>query len=380
MRRIVVINQKGGVGKTTTTANLGAALALLGNRVLLIDFDPQAHLTLHYGIDVDEEQPTAYDILTSSTPVSEVIVEARENIKLMPSDIDLAAAEAELISVMGREVVLREALTPVENDFDVMLVDCPPSLGVLTINALAACDEVLIPLQAQFFALQGLSKLLDTVMLVRQRINRNLVVGGVLLCMHESTTRLGAEVVADLTQFLEGVRGTDVPWADARLYHTRIRRNIKLAEASSFGQTAIEYAPHCNGALDYSALAKELMGDPSEVETPESAASEVDVADEPVREEEDQIVPSGLSREPGAAQKADEKPSDSSTPVRFQPQELIVPAGASSQSPDRFHARTERLAPAAFPSPPDPPEPGAAQFDTHGETPLRTAPTEPRTR
>lgn len=380
MRRIVVINQKGGVGKTTTTANLGAALALLGHRVLLIDFDPQAHLTLHYGIDVGNEQPTAYDVLTSSTPVSAVIVEARQNIKLMPSDIDLAAAEAELISVMGREVVLREALAPVENDFDVMLVDCPPSLGVLTINALAACDEVLIPLQAQFFALQGLSKLLDTVMLVRQRINRNLVVGGVLLCMHESTTRLGAEVVADLTQFLEGVRGTDVPWADARLYHTRIRRNIKLAEASSFGQTAIEYAPHCNGALDYSALARELMGDPSEVDAPESAASDVEVADEPVREEEEQIVPSSLSRDPVAAQKADEKPPDSSAPVRFQPQELIVPAGASSQSPDRFHARTERLSPAEFPSPPDLPEPGAAEFETHGETPLRTAPSEPRTR
>ena len=171
MRRIAVINQKGGVGKTTTTANLGAALATLGHRVLLIDLDPQAHLTLHFGIDVGHEQRTAYDILTGSTPVSAVLVEARASIKLMPSDIDLAAAEAELISVMGREVVLRAALTPVENDFDVMLIDCPPSLGVLTINALAACDEVMIPLQAQFFALQGLSKLLDTVMLVQQRIS-----------------------------------------------------------------------------------------------------------------------------------------------------------------------------------------------------------------
>ena len=380
MRRIAVINQKGGVGKTTTTANLGAALASLGHRVLLVDLDPQAHLTLHYGIDVGHEQPTTYDILTGSTPVSEVLVEARPSIKLMPSDIDLAAAEAELISVMGREVVLREALRPVENDFDVMLIDCPPSLGVLTINALAACDEVMIPLQAQFFALQGLSKLLDTVMLVQQRINRKLVVGGVLLCIHESTTRLGAEVVADLTQFLDGVRGTDVPWADACLYRTRIRRNIKLAEASSFGQTAIEYAPHCNGASDYAALARELMGEPPEDQVPASAAPETNVPEEPANEQEDRIVPSGLSREPVPQQNPEEKSSDSDTPVRFEPQELIVPAGSSSASAERFHARPERMPPADVPLPANPSEPAAARPHTHGEMPFETAPHDPRMR
>ena len=280
---------------------------------------------------------------------------------------------------MGREVVLKEALTSIENDFDVMLIDCPPSLGVLTINALAACDEVMIPLQAQFFALQGLSKLLDTVMLVQQRINRKLIVGGVLLCMHESTTRLGAEVVADLTQFLDGVRGSDVPWADACLYRTRIRRNIKLAEASSFGQTAIEYAPHCNGASDYAAFARELMGMPPKDEVPASAASVVDSADESANEEYDRIVLSSLPREPVAQQTADEKPSQSDTPVRFEPQELVVPATSSAPSAERFHARPERIPPTEGPLPADPSEPAAARSHTHGETPLDTAPTDPRT-
>lgn len=262
MRRISVINQKGGVGKTTSTVNVGGALAASGKRVLLIDFDPQAHLTLHLGVDVADEQPTAYDLLTQSTPIAEVAVTARENLSVIPADIDLAAAEAELISVMGREVILREAIASVEDDFDVMLIDCPPSLGVLTINALAASNEVIIPLQAQFFALQGLSKLLETVSLVQQRINRNLLVSGVLLCIHESTTRLGGEVVEDLEQFLDGARDNQTPWSNARLYRTRIRRNIKLAEASSFGQTVIEYAPKSNGAVDYTDFARELYGEP----------------------------------------------------------------------------------------------------------------------
>jgi chromosome partitioning protein len=275
MRRISVINQKGGVGKTTSTVNAGAALAQMGKRVLLIDLDPQAHLTLHLGVDVADDQPTAYDVLTQSMPLREVVVEARENLMILPADIDLAGAEAELISVMGREIVLREALAPVMHEYDFIMIDCPPSLGVLTINALAASTEVLIPLQAQFFALQGLSKLLDTVTLVRQRINTDLLVSGVVLCIHESATRLGNEVVADLMQFLDGARGTDVPWSDACLFKTRIRRNIKLAEASSFGQTVIEYAPKSHGACDYSNLARELLGE-LPAETPVVAVAEAE--------------------------------------------------------------------------------------------------------
>ncbi len=259
MRRIAVINQKGGVGKTTTTANLGAALANSGLRVLLVDLDPQGHLTLHFGVELSDAQTSVYDILTSQTPVSEALVKVRERIAIIPADIDLAGAEAELVSVTGREVLLREALQPLENDFDVMLIDCPPSLGVLTVNALVAATEVLIPLQAHFFALQGLSRLLDTVTLVRQRINPALHVGGVILCMYESATRLATEVCEDLAKFLEAARGTTTAWSNARIYQTAIRRNIKLAESCSFGQTVFDYAPRSHGAVDYAKLAEEML-------------------------------------------------------------------------------------------------------------------------
>jgi chromosome partitioning protein len=261
MRRIAVINQKGGVGKTTTTANLGAALAQAGLRVCLVDLDPQGHLTLHFGVELNDEQPSVYDLLIASTPVGDVTRRVRERVTLLPADIDLAAAEVELISVTGREVVLREALQPVENDHDVMLIDCPPSLGVLTINALAAANEVLIPLQTHFFALQGLSRLLETVTLVRQRINPSLRVGGIVLCMHESATRLASEVTDDLARFLKTGRGTASAWANARIYHTCIRRNIKLAESCSFGQTVFDYAPRSNGAIDYANLAAEVLAE-----------------------------------------------------------------------------------------------------------------------
>jgi len=261
MRRIAVINQKGGVGKTTTTANLGAALARAGKNVFLIDLDPQGHLSLHFGSEVSSEQVSIYDVLTADTPMADAVVELRENISIVPADIDLAGAEAELVSVMGREVLLREAIEAYGGDHDVLLVDCPPSLGVLTINALASCEEVLIPLQAHFFGLQGLGKLLETVTLVRQRINPMLKVTGIVLCMHESTTRLASEVADDIGGFLEKARGGNTPWASARLFQTTIRRNIKLAESSSFGQTVFDYAPKSNGAIDYANLAVEIFGD-----------------------------------------------------------------------------------------------------------------------
>jgi chromosome partitioning protein len=259
MRRIAVINQKGGVGKTTTTANLGAAVALSGSRVLLVDLDPQGHLSLHFGVDSDDNRPTVYDVLTSNTPIRDALIAARDRVTVLPSDIDLAGAETELVSVTGREVLLREALAPVIGEFDFLLIDCPPSLNVLTVNALVAADEVIIPLQAHFLALQGLGKLLDTVTLVRQRINPVLKVAGVVLCMHESTTRLAGEVVEDLVRFLESSRGGTTAWSNTRLYETCIRRNIKLAECASFGQTIFDYAAKSNGAADYARLAEEVF-------------------------------------------------------------------------------------------------------------------------
>jgi chromosome partitioning protein len=224
-------------------------------------------------MELGDDQLSAYDLLTDSAPVEQVAVSVCENVTIVPADIDLAGAEAELISVTGREVLLREALEPVADSYDYLLIDCPPSLGVLTVNALVAAREVLIPLQAHFLALQGLSRLLDTVTLVRQRINPNLKVNGIVLCLHDASTRLASEVVDDLVGFLDAARGTNVPWADARVYGTCIRRNIKLAESSSFGQTVFDYAPRSHGAIDHAKLAAELSGD--DVMTP---AAETDSA------------------------------------------------------------------------------------------------------
>jgi len=257
---IAVINQKGGVGKTTTVANLGSALAARGVRVCLIDLDPQAHLTLHYGIEPGSGA-SMYDVLTNGKPLLDAAVSGQENnVTVVPSVVDLAAAEVELVTTVGREQILRDQLrVPDPLPFDLVLIDCPPSLGLLTLNALAAADEVLIPLQAQFLVLQGLGKLLETVSLVQRRINPPLRVGGVVLCMYESNTRLSGEVVADVTGFLEAHRGSNVPWSGAKLFASVIRRNIKLAECPSHGQTIFRYEPGSRGAEDYAALADEFI-------------------------------------------------------------------------------------------------------------------------
>ncbi|MFQ5413736.1 MAG: ParA family protein [Phycisphaerae bacterium] len=259
MRRIAVINQKGGVGKTTTVANIGAAVADAGRRVLLVDLDPQAHLTLHLGVELGADQPSVYELLTDSSAAADVVVAARANLGVLPACTALAAADVELATVVGREVILRDALDALAGDYDVALIDCPPALGVLTINALAAATEVVIPLQPHFFALQGITKLFETAALVRRRINPALTVSGIALCMHEPSTRLATEVVEDLERYLAGARGTDVAWASARVYRTFVRRNIKLAEASSYGRTVFEYAPRSHGAMDYADLAAEVF-------------------------------------------------------------------------------------------------------------------------
>ena len=291
MRRIAVINQKGGVGKTTTTASLGAAVAAAGRRVLLIDLDPQAHLTLHFGTELSRTESSIYDVLTNSLPVDEVVRDVGECIALLPAHIDLASAEAELVSVPGREVILKQALEQAGTEFEVLLIDCPPSLGTLTINALVACNEVLIPLQAHFLALQGLSRLLDTVSLVQARINPELRIAGIALCMHEASTRLATEVVEDLKGFLNSARGTPVPWADAVVYSSFVRRNIKLAEASSYGQTVFTYAPRSNGALDYADLAHEIFGLQATAEAQPPAAEQANSTEEDEAETVTAVVP-----------------------------------------------------------------------------------------
>lgn len=263
MRSIAIINQKGGVGKTTTAVQLAAALAEMGQRVALVDLDPQAHATLHLGRSPIETELSTYDMLTSGATLADVLQPVRENLDLASSHIDLAAAEVELAGVVGREMILRDQLAALPDEYDVLLVDCPPSLGILTINALAAVDEVFLPLQPHFLALHGLSKLLQTVELVAHRLNDRLRLTGVVFCLYDTGTRLAAEVSGDVEQFFSTAVPGNCPWRDIKIFDTRIRRNIRLAEAPSFGQTVFEYAPSSNGAEDYRTLASEVVAAPA---------------------------------------------------------------------------------------------------------------------
>jgi chromosome partitioning protein len=274
MRSIAVMNQKGGVGKTTTAVNLSAALAEAGNRVCLVDLDPQAHASLHLGVTVRDGQPSVYDVLTGSAGFQDVRQEVAKNLWLVPAHLDLAATEVELAGEVGREVILRDKLAQDDATFDFLIADCPPSLGVLTINALTMVREVFLPLQPHFLALHGLSKLLRTIELVSQRLNRHLRLTGVLLCMYDANTRLANEVSDDVNAYFQRERapsgiaaggnttsGTSAGGiaADARMFATRIRRNVRLAEAPSFGQSILQYAPSSNGAEDYRQFAREVV-------------------------------------------------------------------------------------------------------------------------
>ena len=258
MRSIAIMNQKGGVGKTTTAVNVSAALAQAGQRVCLIDLDPQAHASLHFGIEPQPEMPSIYDVLARDAQLADVRRQLAEGLWLVPSHLDLAAAEVELVGVVGREVILRDRLRQDEQRFDYVFVDCPPSLGILTLNALAAVGEVFIPLQPHFLALHGLSKLLETIELVARRLNGRLRLSGIVLCMYDAGTRLATEVSEDVEAFFRASRSQETSWAGAYIFQTRIRRNIRLAEAPSFGQSIFQYAAGSNGAEDYRQLAEEI--------------------------------------------------------------------------------------------------------------------------
>src|SRR5262245_53630557 len=270
MRSIAVLNQKGGVGKTTTAVNLSAALAAAGHHVCLIDLDPQAHATLHLGQTPGQDSLSIYQVLLGDTSLAAARRHVEDNLSLIGSHIDLAAAEVELAGVIGREVILHDKLvemlttpldhqTPDHQTPDFLLIDCPPSLGILTLNALAAVDEVLLPLQPHFLALHGLSKLMQTIDLVSRRLNSRLKLTGVVLCQYESATRLAGEIAHDVAEFFDRQRARPSPWSAAHIFQPRIRRNIRLAEAPSFGQSIFAYAPDSPGAQDYRALAEELL-------------------------------------------------------------------------------------------------------------------------
>ncbi len=256
MRAIAVLNQKGGVGKTTTVVNTAAALAGAGLKVVVVDLDPQSHLTIHLGLEPETIEAGSYKVITQSAKFEEAILLVRPHLWLLPANINLVGAESELVSVVGRETILREAVKTVEDKFDYLIIDCPPSLGLLTLNALAAVAEVLIPLQPHFLAWQGFGKLLQTVELVSRRINPNLSVRGILLCMFDTRASLPSEVKADIEQFLNDARGTNCAWSQAQVLPIYIRRNIKLAEAPSHGKTIFEYEQICHGAEDYKKVAE----------------------------------------------------------------------------------------------------------------------------
>lgn len=260
MRSIAVINQKGGVGKTTTAVNLSAALAAAGHKVCLIDLDPQAHASLHLGIALRDDDLSVYDVLTGQTALADVRQAIDEHLSLIPAHLNLAVAEMELAGEVGRDVILRDKWKPCAESYDFLIVDCPPSLGILTLNALTTVHEVFLPLQPHFLALHGLSKLLHTIELVAARLNPQLRLTGVVMCMFDAATRLAAEVTRDVEQFFAAHANNGSVWAEAYCFQTRIRRNIRLAEAPSFGQSIFQYAPTSHGAEDYQALAHEVLG------------------------------------------------------------------------------------------------------------------------
>lgn len=250
MRSIALLNQKGGVGKTTTTANLGACLAMLGKKVLVIDMDPQANLSVHLGVDIHKLKYSVYNILTGDCKPDDVILNTKiQGLDIIPANIDLSGAEIELVGVVGRETVLKEYLGGILDRYDYVLIDCPPSLGLLTLNVLTLVHEVFIPLQTEFFALQGVSKLLDTHEVVRKRLNKNLEITGIIFCMYTSRTRLCKEVIEKVKEH----------FAKDQVFDTVIRKNVKLSESPSHGKPIISYAPGSHGSEDYMSLAKEVV-------------------------------------------------------------------------------------------------------------------------
>jgi chromosome partitioning protein len=293
MRSIALMNQKGGVGKTTTAVNLSAGLAQAGERVLLVDLDPQAHASLHLGVELSSGQPSVYDVLVHGAPPRELLRTVAPRLALLPAHVDLVAAELDLAGRPDRESQLARALAPLAAEIDYLMIDCGPSLGLLVVNALAAAHEVVIPLQPHYLALQGLGKLLETVAMVRAAVNPALRVGGVVFCMHERGTRLAQEVHHDVHDFLCSADPNSA-WHAARLFETCIRRNVKLAEAPSFGRTIFDYAPGSHGAEDYAALAGELRA----CVTSRAAALEA-VAPQPVGDPPADATPVALATQTG---------------------------------------------------------------------------------
>ena len=246
---IAIANQKGGVGKTTTAVNLGTCLAQNGRKVLVIDHDPQGNSTSGIGLKKGEIKKCIYDVLINEVPLDEVVVQTQvENLKMAPATIRLAGAEAELVGMMARDQRLRRAIEPIKKDYDYILIDCPPSLGNLTINALAAADSIIVPIQCEYYALEGLSQLMKTIQLVQKYSNPDLQIEGVILTMYDNRTNLSSQVTEEVRRYFQD-----------KVYRTIIPRNIRLSEAPSFGLPITLYDEKSKGAEAYIELAKEVM-------------------------------------------------------------------------------------------------------------------------
>jgi len=246
---MAIVNQKGGVGKTTTAVNLGASLAELKQRVLVVDIDPQGNATSGLGINRYRLKKCIYNVLIDGVPIEAVILPtSAQSLELVPATIRLAGAEIELVLAMQREIKLREALQPVRRGYDYILIDCPPSLGLLTLNALTAADGVLIPVQCEYYALEGLSQLMNTVSLVQKHLNPGLVVSGALLTMFDSRTNLASQVVDEVRAYFK-----------EKVYATIVPRNVRLSEAPSHGQPILTYDPKSKGTEVYMELAREVI-------------------------------------------------------------------------------------------------------------------------
>ena len=330
MRRIALVNQKGGVGKTTTAANLGAALAHAGRRVVLVDLDPQGNLSTHLGVEVPGGTPSTYSVLCDGMPLADAIRPTNiPGLSIVPTNIDLSGAEMELAAVLGRESILNDAveewLAKDSSPCDYLLFDCPPSLGLLSVNGLVAAREVFIALQTEFFALQGMSKLVEIVQLLRRRLNPGLEISGIIACLYDSRLRLAREVLGEIRRYFPGP-----------VFRRTIRTNVKLAEAPSYGQSIFEYAPSSPGASDYAELALEVIAQ----EAPGSVTALVDETPEPK-------PPSPPTEKPKAApvvrpievepapQAPVERPSEAPVvqPIEVQPEPAPPPIERPSEAP-----------------------------------------------
>ena len=248
-RTIVIANQKGGVGKTTTAINLSASLAELNQKVLIVDMDPQGNTTSGVGVEKEEQENTVYELLLGECTIEECLVEtAYENLTVLPSNINLAAAEIELIGVENKEYILKEALEPIKDQYDFVLIDCPPSLNMLTINSMCAAETVLVPIQCEYYALEGLTQLIHTIDLVKDRLNPDLEIEGVVFTMYDARTNLSLQVVENVKSNL-----------NQNIYKTIIPRNIRLAEAPSYGMPINAYDSRSTGAESYRLLAEEVI-------------------------------------------------------------------------------------------------------------------------